>query len=396
VRGAGEGDVVRVAGPWVIGFGKGKVSPEGDVDVLVKGWCSIPTVKAVSTVCSSPPPLVAPGVRHTARRPAEGHGTRPTIGDNRRASYDAPMSLEPVDLLVFGPHPDDAVPHATAAWLARNILAASGPGPLPRLVTTLHGTDITIVGSDASYSTTVAFSIDQGDAVTAVSRSLREATVRVLAVRSNIDVINNFLDCSVFSRRTDAALRASLCPPDRYDALVMHLSNFRPVKRVDVAVEIFHRLQRSLRARLVLAGDGPDAAKVQAHIAEYGLDQDVLLLPAQQDVVALLSCADLFLLPSLEESFGLAALEAMACGVPVVASRVGGLPEVIDDGVTGALCEVSDVEGMALRGLELLTNTRLRDDVAAAARRVVVERFCVDRIVPQYEAVYRRVCEAEM
>lgn len=293
-------------------------------------------------------------------------------------------------------HAHYAVPHATAAWLARNILAASGPGPLPRLVTTLHGTDITIVGSDASYSTTVAFSIDQGDAVTAVSRSLREATVRALAVRSNIDVINNFLDCSVFSRRTDAALRASLCPPDRYDALVMHLSNFRPVKRVDVAVEIFHRLQRSLRARLVLAGDGPDAAKVQARIAEYGLDQDVLLLPAQQDVVALLSCADLFLLPSLEESFGLAALEAMACGVPVVASRVGGLPEVIDDGVTGALCEVSDVEGMALRGLELLTNTRLRDDVAAAARRVVVERFCVDRIVPQYEAVYRRVCEAEM
>ena len=156
-----------------------------------------------------------------------------------------------------------------------------------------------------------------------------------------------------------------LCPPAQYDALVLHLSNFRPVKRVDVVVEVFHRLRRSVRARLVLAGDGPDSAKVQARIAEYGLDEDVLLLPAQQDVVSLLSCADLFLLPSLEESFGLAALEAMACEVPVVASRVGGLPEVIDDGVTGAMCDPSDLDGMAARGLELLTDARLRADVAA-------------------------------
>ena len=293
-------------------------------------------------------------------------------------------------------HAHYAVPHATAAWLARSILAASRPGPVPRLVTTLHGTDITIVGSDPSYATTVAFSIDQGDAVTAVSRSLRDATVRALPITSTIDVIYNFLDCRVFRRRPDAALRASLCPPARYDALVVHLSNFRPVKRVDVVVEVFHRLRQSVRARLVLAGDGPDSAKVQARIAEYGLDEDVLLLPAQLDVVSVLSCADLFLLPSLEESFGLAALEAMACGVPVVASRVGGLPEVIDDGVTGALCAPSDVDGMAARGLELLTDAQRHADVATAARTAVEERFCVDLIVPQYEAVYRRVCQGEV
>jgi N-acetyl-alpha-D-glucosaminyl L-malate synthase BshA len=293
-------------------------------------------------------------------------------------------------------HAHYAVPHATAAWLARNILAASRPGPVPRLVTTLHGTDITIVGSDPSYATTVAFSIDQGDAVTAVSKSLREATLRALPIKSGIDVIHNFLDCGVFRRRPDVALRAALCPPEKYDALVIHLSNFRPVKRVDVVIEVFHRLRRGVRARLVLAGDGPDSAKVQARIAEYGLDDDVLLLPAQQDVVSMLSCADLFLLPSLEESFGLAALEAMACEVPVVASRVGGLPEVIDDGVTGALCEPSDVDGMAARGLELLTDARRHAEVAAAARQAVVDRFCVDRIVPQYEAVYRRVCQGEV
>ena len=292
-------------------------------------------------------------------------------------------------------HAHYAVPHATAAWLARQILAASRPGPVPRLVTTLHGTDITIVGSDPSYSTTVAFSIDHGDGVTAVSESLRAATLRALPVRSHIDVVHNFLDCGVFRRQTDPALRAALCPPDRYDALVVHLSNFRPVKRVDVAVDVFHRVCRSVRARLVLAGDGPDSAKVQARIAERGLDEDVLLLPAQQDVVSLLSCADLFLLPSLEESFGLAALEAMACEVPVVASRVGGLPEVIDDGVTGALCEPEDVDGMAARGIELLTDRALHARVAAAARHAVASRFCVDRIVPQYEAIYRRVCQGE-
>jgi len=289
-------------------------------------------------------------------------------------------------------HAHYAVPHATAAYLARQMLDSS-PGRTPRTVTTLHGTDITLVGSDPSYRRVVAFSIERSDGVTAVSRSLRADTISALGVRRDIDVIPNFLDCEEYRRKPDPDLRARLCPPDRYDALVIHISNFRPVKRIHVALEVFRHIRRRVRARFLLVGDGPVRADVERQAAEYALEQDVVFLGEQDDPVALLSISDLFLLPSIQESFGLAALEAMACGVPVVASRVGGLPEIIEDGVTGFVCVPDDVDGMAARGVTLLTDPDLHARIAANAASLVRTTYCTDRIVPVYEAAYRRVLE---
>ncbi len=290
-------------------------------------------------------------------------------------------------------HAHYAVPHATAAYLARQMLHAS-PGAAPRTVTTLHGTDITLVGSDPSYRRVVAFSIEQSDAVTTVSRSLRDDTISSLGVTRDIDVIPNFLDCDEHGRRTDPVLRATLCPPGRYDALVIHLSNLRPVKRVGVALDVFRLIRRRVRARFLVVGNGPDRPELQRRVSDYRLDDDVVLLGEHEDPVALLSVSDLFLLPSIQESFGLAALEAMACGVPVVASRVGGLPEIIEDGVTGFVRHPDDVEGMAERGVALLTDPDLHASVAAKAARLVRTNYCADRIVPEYEAAYRRVTRA--
>jgi N-acetyl-alpha-D-glucosaminyl L-malate synthase BshA len=288
-------------------------------------------------------------------------------------------------------HAHYAVPHAMAAWIAREIIASGNGDLIPRIVTTLHGTDITLVGSDASYAEAVAFSIDRSDAVTAVSKSLRDVTCSSLPVRSDVRVIYNFLDCDEFQRRPHPELREQLCPRDRYDALIVHLSNFRPVKRVDAVVDIFRRIRQHVRARLVLAGDGPDAGRAQLQAEAYGLRDEVQLLPALQSVVGLLSVADLFLLPSLQESFGLAAVEAMACEVPVIASRVGGLPEVIEHGVTGFLHAPEDLEGMASSGVAVLSSADLRRQLGEAARMAVTSRFCVEEIVPQYESLYRQL-----
>ena len=287
-------------------------------------------------------------------------------------------------------HAHYAVPHATAAYLARQMLDLTSCRP-PRTVTTLHGTDITLVGSDPSYRRVVAFSIEQSDAVTTVSHSLRNDTISALGVKSPIDVIPNFLDCSEYRRKPDAELRARLCPPERYDKLVIHISNLRPVKRVDVALEVFRRIRERVRARFLVVGDGPDREAVERQASEYGLGDDVLFLGEQDDPVALLSVSDLFLLTSIQESFGLAALEAMACGVPVVASKVGGLPEIIEDGVTGFVCAPDDVEGTAERGVTLLTDPDLHARVSDNAASLVRTKYCTDRIVPIYEAAYQRV-----
>src|SRR3954463_13745736 len=263
-------------------------------------------------------------------------------------------------------HAHYAGPHATAAYLAGPVLAAPGVAP-PRTVTTLHGTDITLVGSDPSYKRVVAFSIEQSDGVTAVSESLRADTIGSLGVRHAIDVIPNFLDCATYRRRFDADLRERLCPAGRCDALVVHVSNFRPVKRVDLALQVFRAIRRRVRARFVLIGDGPVRSEIERCAIDYGLADDVTCVGEQHDLVAWLSAADLFLLPSAQESFGLAALEAMACEVPVIASRVGGLPEIIDDGVTGFLCPPHDVEMMAARAVAVLTDPALRASIGRAA-----------------------------
>ena len=274
---------------------------------------------------------------------------------------------------------------------ARQILAAGHCACVPKVITTLHGTDITLLGSDRSYSETVAFCIEQSDGVTAVSDSLKADTYRELGVRHDIRVIPNFLDCAIHRRRDAADLRRTLAP--KGEKLLIHVSNFRPVKRVPEVVEIFAAIRRQVEARLLMVGDGPELPEASQLARSLGTAADVEFLGEQDQVVQLLSASDVFLLPSAQESFGLAALEAMACEVPVVASRVGGLPEVIDHGVTGFLHPVDDLAGMAASAVRLLTDPELHRRAAQAARRVAHERYCDSKIVPVYEAYYAEILE---
>ena len=290
-------------------------------------------------------------------------------------------------------HAHYAVPHATAAFLSRQVLAASGNGPAPKVVTTLHGTDITLVGNDSSYSQIVAFSIQQSDSVTAVSASLRDATYETLGITRPIHVIPNFLDCGVHRRRPRHDLRKRFTGGDEGPKIVAHVSNFRPVKRVDAVLEIFNRIRQHVPAHLLLVGDGPDLPLAYKKARELGVTNLVHGVGAQEEVVPLLSISDVFLLPSAQESFGLAALEAMACEVPVVASRVGGIPEVIDHGVTGFLHPPDAIDDMAASAIAILSDDALHDRIAAAACRRVREQFCAERVVPMYEDCYRKVLE---
>ena len=286
-------------------------------------------------------------------------------------------------------HAHYAVPHATAAYLADRILEEEPDACQPRTVTTLHGTDITLVGSDPSYRRVVAFSIEQSHAVTAVSESLKHDTMRAVGVRKSIDVVPNFLDCDEYSRVPSPPLRMALSPDGL--PIVLHVSNFRPVKRVDVVFDVFARAYREVRARLVLVGDGPERELLARRVATSELADMVSFAGEQDDLVPWLSSADVFLLPSSEESFGLAALEAMACEVPVVVSRVGGLPEVITDGETGFLCAPDDLDGMTARVAALLQDSALRERIGRAAAAHVRAHYCVNAVVPMYEAVYERV-----
>jgi N-acetyl-alpha-D-glucosaminyl L-malate synthase BshA len=305
-------------------------------------------------------------------------------------------------------HAHYAVPHATAAYLAHQILSTSrrrrsddGEAALGarlqedanglRTVTTLHGTDITLVGSDHSYRQVVAFSIEQSHGVTAVSESLKRDTLKSLAIERDVRVIPNFLDCTGYRRLSSPALREYFCPTGIDEALVVHVSNFRPVKRVRVVFEIFRRIRAEAGARLVMIGDGPDRADLEREVADQGFSDVVDFVGEQPDLVPWLSAADVFLLPSSQESFGMAALEAMACELPVVASRIGGLPEVIEDGVTGYLCELNDVETMAQRAVALIRDPSLRERIGRAAAEHVRTYFCEDIIVPLYEKFYEEV-----
>jgi len=287
-------------------------------------------------------------------------------------------------------HAHYAVPHATAGFLSRQVLASSGSGTVPKVVTTLHGTDITLVGNDPSYSEIVAFSIGQSDGVTAVSESLRASTQAELGVTRDIAVIPNFLDCTVHRRVHSAELRKRLAGDDE-TKLVIHVSNFRPVKRVDAVVQIFDRIRKEVGARLLLVGDGPELATAHRVARELGISHLVRSVGAQEEVQPLLSVSDVFLLPSAQESFGLAALEAMACEVPVVASRVGGLPEVIVHGVSGFLHPPDALDEMAASAVHLLTDPARHREMADAACWRVRTHFCTDRVVPMYEEFYTAV-----
>jgi N-acetyl-alpha-D-glucosaminyl L-malate synthase BshA len=278
-----------------------------------------------------------------------------------------------------------AIPHATSAWIARQMLREGGSDV--GLVTTLHGTDITIVGQDPSYYPITKFSIEKSDRITAVSEHLRNETIRAFGCTGcNVEVIHNFIDPEVYDRaRYPNAFRDAAFDGRR---VLMHVSNFRPVKSVVDVVRVFARVAREVPSVLVMVGDGPDRVQAEEEAKRLGVDADVAFLGKIEAVAPLLASADLFLLPSQSESFGLSALEALASGVPVVASRVGGLPEVVRDGETGVLCEVGDVEGMARAAVEILADRGRWETMSAAAAADARARFALGAIVEQYERLY--------
>lgn len=290
---------------------------------------------------------------------------------------------EQLDLL----HVHYAIPHSVSGYLAREMLR--GERPLP-VVTTLHGTDITLVGSDSSYLTVTRFAIAQSDGVTATSHYLARATSEGFELPP-VRVIPNFVDVDHYRRAVAPQLRARLAP--RGEKLIAHVSNFRPVKRILDCVEIFARVARCLPARLVMVGDGPDAGAARALAERLGVADDVLFVGEQPRIVDYLSVADLLLLPSETEAFGLAALEAMSCEVPVVASRVGGLPEVVEDGVSGHLLPVGDVAAMAAAATRILGDARLAAAMGEAGRRRAIARYTTGRVIPQYLDYYAEVLE---
>ena len=283
-------------------------------------------------------------------------------------------------------HVHYAIPHAATAWLAKQMLADEHD---LKVVTTLHGTDITLVGKDPSYFSLTKFSIEHSDRVTAVSEFLRDETHQFFGCDTcEIVVIPNFINRAEYFPATDPATRCRLAPADH--RVIMHVSNFRPVKRVLDVVRVFAGVRKAMKATLVLVGDGPEHDAAQREAAKLGVKKDVRFVGRVDDVADVLRGADLFLLPSETESFGLAALEAMAFGVPVIASRTGGLPEVVEDGVSGFLAPVGDVAGMTERAIDLLTNPDRYGPMQAAAVARAAE-FSADRIVPRYERLYEEV-----
>lgn len=281
-------------------------------------------------------------------------------------------------------HVHYAIPNAVSAVLAREILE---PQPLA-VVTTLHGTDVTLVGNDPNYLETTRWGIEKSDAVTAVSESLRRDTLEQLGIKNSIDVIPNFVDPARYERaRSFPGARRWASGEEK---LLVHISNFRPVKRVLDVVEIFSRIRKRIPARLLMVGDGPDRGKVEQRCRDCGICNDITFIGSLPLVEEVLVGADLFLLPSESESFGLAALEAMSCEVPVIASQAGGLPEVVMDGETGFLRPVGDVEGMAEATLSLLEDEPRRRAFGEAARQRAVTVFGQDAVVDRYRAVYER------
>ena len=289
--------------------------------------------------------------------------------------------FEHLDLL----HVHYAIPHATSAYLAREIL---GRDRL-KIVTTLHGTDITLVGLEPSYLPVMKFSIEQSDGVTAVSRFLREKTLTNYGINKSIEVIPNFVDVKLYRRGNGEAIRKVIAPNG--ERVLVHVSNFRAVKRVTDVIRIFDVVRKSVPSKLVLVGDGPDRSVCEKLCHDLGIDHEVRFLGKQTNLVEIHSASDLFLMPSQSESFGLSALEAMACEVPVVSSSVGGLPELVVHGETGYIAEIGDIDRMARYAIDLLRNEEKRLRFAEAGRRRAVEQFNSEKIVDQYETYYRTV-----
>ncbi len=299
------------------------------------------------------------------------------------------VKYEQLDLL----HVHYAIPHASAAFMAKQILKTHGIY-IP-VVTTLHGTDITLVGKDESYEPVVTFSINQSDGVTTVSESLKKDTYEHFPITQEIDVIPNFIDLNRFKKQKKDHFKTAICPNG--EKLLVHTSNFRKVKRIDDILEIFYRLRKEIPAKLLMVGDGPERRKAELFCQDNNLVDDVRFLGKLEAIEEVLSVADVFLMPSETESFGLAALEAMACEVPVISSNTGGLPELNIHGITGFLSNVGDIEDMVKNTLIILDENnlpRFRENALARA-----QEFEISKIRPLYEAVYERVltrCQREL
>lgn len=285
-------------------------------------------------------------------------------------------------------HVHYAIPHASAAYMAKQILKKEGIS-LP-VVTTLHGTDITLVGKHPAYEPVVTFSINESDGVTSVSEDLKKDTLRHFKVVKNIEVIPNFIDFDRFSKVDKEHFKKAIAPNG--EKILIHTSNFRKVKRVEDTICILERVLKKVPAKLLLVGDGPERQQVERLARERGVNSDVRFLGKQDAIEELLAISDLFLLPSASESFGLAALEAMSCQVPVISSNTGGIPEVNVDGETGFILPVGDVDAMAEKAISLLSDTALHKEFSENAYKKAKE-FDVNKIVPIYEAFYVKTIE---
>jgi N-acetyl-alpha-D-glucosaminyl L-malate synthase BshA len=294
-------------------------------------------------------------------------------------------------------HVHYAIPHSVSGYLAREMLKPTRYLPV---VTTLHGTDITLVGRDSSFLPITRFGIEQSDAVTAISNYLRDATHDTFCTGCDIQVIYNFIDANYYCRVPNEAVRQELAP--RGERIILHVSTFRPIKRIDDCIRVLSRMKEletgsesQSRARLVMCGDGPERAEAEALAVKLGVADLVSFVGKQPQsrIREYLSVADLLLLPSQSESFGLTALEAMASEVPVIATRVGGIPEVVEDGGCGFLFEIGDIDRMAEAALTVLEDDAERKRLGARGREIAISNFTTDKIIPQYEALYRRIVE---
>ncbi len=306
------------------------------------------------------------------------------------APYETALASKLVDVVLFEKldllHVHYAIPHAAVGYMARQILASQGIY-IP-IITTLHGTDITLVGNDSSFAPVVEFTINQSDGVTAVSEQLKNETISTFHIDREIKVVHNFIDFSRFRKINKDHFRKAIAPDG--EKILIHISNFRKVKRVEDVIRVFEIVSKQIESKLLLIGDGPERKAMEDLCRQIGLCDHIRFLGKQEAVEELLAISDLFLLPSENESFGLAALEAMACEVPVISSNAGGLPEVNIDGQTGYMCAVGDIKGMAQKCIELLENedtlNQFRQNAFLQARR-----FDIDQILPQYEEFYEEI-----
>ena len=296
------------------------------------------------------------------------------------------FEAESLDLL----HVHYAIPHSVSALLARQMAA---PRRLP-FITTLHGTDITLVGNNPNFLPITRYSIEQSDGVTSISHYLYRRTVAEFGIKRPIEVIPNFVNCDLYCRHPNPQLRAEWAPDG--EPILMHLSNFRPVKRILDAIEIFALVREKMPAKLVMIGDGPDRVLAEELARTRGVEKDVLFLGKQNGIREKLGQADLFLLPSRLESFGLAALEAMACEVPVIATNVGGIPEVVEHGVDGYLVEPGDVQQAGRYAIELLSRADRGREMGRLARIHARKKYCANDVIPMYERYYEQVLEGSL